>query len=401
MKLKTGCIFWLQVFGGPEPHFPRLERDIKCEVAVIGGGISGALIAYHLAREGIETALVDRRQIGHGSTAASTGLLLYEIDTPLTDLIRQIGRDRAVAAYRASVESVLAFEPLVAELGDPCGLVARPSLYLASEEKDLDQLRAECDARRSMQIDVRFLRREALRDVFNLSRPAALQSQTALEVDPFRLTLQLIRRSTEMGLQVFDDTEITGLSAEDNAVALHASTGMRITARKVVFATGYETVLKLPADLYSLTSTYAMASEPAPSLAPWLRRCLLWETARPYLYARTTEDSRVIIGGADEDIVDAHQRDSLLDKKAHYLRGKFSELFPTIPIETSCAWAGTFAQTKDGLPYIGTLPQFPHCYFALGYGGNGITFSLLAAQILTDLLLGKKSERAELFAFDR
>ena len=146
MKLKSGCIFWPQIYQGPEQQFPKLDRDIQCDVAIIGGGISGALVGYHLMREGIHTIMVDRRQVGHGSTSASTGLLQYEIDTPLIELIGKIGKDRAVAAYRASVESLLAFEPLVAELGDSCGLVARSSLYLASREKDVDPLRAECEA---------------------------------------------------------------------------------------------------------------------------------------------------------------------------------------------------------------------------------------------------------------
>jgi glycine/D-amino acid oxidase-like deaminating enzyme len=401
VKLKSGCIFWPQIYRGPEQHFPKLERDVKCDVAIIGGGISGALVAYHLTREGIHTVMVDRRHVGHGSTAASTGLLQYEIDMPLIELIEKIGKDRAVAAYRASVESLLAFEPLVAELGDPCGLVARPSLYLASEEKDVDRLRAECEARQAMGIDVEFLGPAALREAFKITRPAALRSDCAYEVDPFRLTMRLIRQASEMGLQVFNETEVTRLEPHCDGMTLHASTGFAVTASKVVFATGYETIQQLPADLCRLSSTYALASEPLGSFEGWPRRCLVWESARPYSYMRTTEDGRAIVGGADEEIADPQHRDQLLEKKTSDLCAKFSELFPSIPIKESCAWAGTFAQTKDGLPYIGTLPEFPHCYFALGYGGNGITFSLLAAEIVRDLFLGKQTERSTLFGFGR
>ena len=65
------------------------------------------------------------------------------------------------------------------------------------------------------------------------------------------------------------------------------------------------------------------------------------------------------------------------------------------------SWAGTFAQTRDGLPYIGSTPQFPRGYFALGYGGNGITFSLVAARMMRDLFLGKENRDAEVFRFGR
>ena len=111
--------------------------------------------------------------------------------------------------------------------------------------------------RQSMQIDVEFLNKESLRDAFNLSRPGALRSSRAFEVDPFRLTLKLIRRATEMGLEVFGETEITHLTRRAEGVTLDASSGGRVSARKVIFATGYETMQELPADLCRLSSTYA------------------------------------------------------------------------------------------------------------------------------------------------
>lgn len=64
--------------------YPTLKQDLVCGVAVIGGGITGALVAYHLIQAGVDTVLVDKRDIGHGSTSASTSLLQYEVDTPAT-----------------------------------------------------------------------------------------------------------------------------------------------------------------------------------------------------------------------------------------------------------------------------------------------------------------------------
>jgi len=72
-----------------------------------------------------------------------------------------------------------------------------------------------------------------------------------------------------------------------------------------------------------------------------------------------------------------------------------NSLFPRIDLEVSYTWAGTFGETKDGLAYIGQTPEFPHAYFALGYGGNGITtFSVIAAKIITDLHLGRPNPDA-------
>jgi glycine/D-amino acid oxidase-like deaminating enzyme len=70
-------------------------------------------------------------------------------------------------------------------------------------------------------------------------------------------------------------------------------------------------------------------------------------------------------------------------------------------LEVAYAWAGTFGETKDGLPYIGVHPRFPHVYFALCYGGNGITFSVIAAEILRDDFIRRTNRDARLFRFGR
>ena len=401
MNLRSGRTFWPQISAAPAPKFPELDRDLNCDVAIIGAGISGALMAYHLTRAGVDCAILDRREAGQGSTAASTGLLQYEIDTQLVDLIAKLGKDRAVAAYRASVESIHAFPPLVEDLGDSCGLTPRQSLYLASEASDVEPFRAECEARRSMGIDVSYLSGGELRSAFDFSRPAALWSSLEFDVDPYRLTLQLIRRSVSRGARVHTATEIARCEPVENGMILHCANGPRVRARKVVFATGYETMEFLPSDLCRLASTFALVSQHLSGFPGWPQRCLIWESARPYLYLRTTEDNRAIVGGEDVDIVDPKERDRLMPQKTQTLVERFSKLMPKIQIEPECAWAGTFAQTKDGLPYIGAIRNLPSAYFALGYGGNGITFSLLAAQIITDLFLNRPNPYSDLFGFDR
>jgi glycine/D-amino acid oxidase-like deaminating enzyme len=176
---------------------------------------------------------------------------------------------------------------------------------------------------------------------------------------------------------------------------------LKIKARKLVIACGYESGAYIPKKVETIRSTYAIVSEPFQSPPLWHRNALIWETASPYLYLRTTKDNRVLIGGKDDDFSDARMRDKALPGKARALEAAFSKLFPAIDFKTDFKWAGAFASTKDGLPYIGCLPGRPHTYFALGFGGNGITFSVLAAQIIRNLITGKKDEDAGLFGFDR
>jgi glycine/D-amino acid oxidase-like deaminating enzyme len=109
----------------------------------------------------------------------------------------------------------------------------------------------------------------------------------------------------------------------------------------------------------------------------------------------------VIIGGEDVGFRDAVWRDRLMPGKTRALEALLADLRRTDKMETEFAWAGTFGETRDGMPCIGPVPGAPRALAALGYGGNGIVFSVLASRILRDIILGEGHEDAELFTLDR
>jgi len=174
-----------------------------------------------------------------------------------------------------------------------------------------------------------------------------------------------------------------------------------VKCKFVVIAAGFEAGQFLPKEVMKLSSTYALVSNPVKESELWPERSLIWETKEPYFYMRTTVDNRMMIGGEDVEFQNPVKRDKLLRAKIKKLEKQFNKIYPNIPFEVDMAWCGTFSSTQDGLPYIGTWPGKERMFFALGYGGNGITFSMIAAQIISNQLLGKKDDRAEIFAFDR
>jgi glycine/D-amino acid oxidase-like deaminating enzyme len=116
---------------------------------------------------------------------------------------------------------------------------------------------------------------------------------------------------------------------------------------------------------------------------------------------RTTPDNRIIVGGRDEDFYSPEKRDELIAAKTKKLTHDFGKVFPHINFIPEFSWTGTFGSTKDGLPFIGPYKKLPNSYFALGFGGNGITFSLIAAEIIADMLTGRKTPVAKIFSFER
>jgi glycine/D-amino acid oxidase-like deaminating enzyme len=403
MDLVCGIPLWPTLDGLPAAY-PALHRDLHCDVAVIGGGITGALVAHRFAAEGISTVLLEAEEIGRGSTSATTALIQYEIDTHLTDLIPRIGREHAVRSYRLCLEAVAGIGRLARTLDAQarCAWRAAPSLYLASHRKDVPGLQAEYAARRAVGIDVDLLTERDLQQRFSFTRPAALRSALASELDAFKLTYLLLADGAERGLAVFDRTRVVRYDAVRGGVRLGTEQGDTVRARRVVFATGYETPEFLDRKIVRLHDTYALATAPVDRLEGWGDdRCLIWETARPYFYARTTGDGRVVMGGADRPFATAQQRRRLLLRQTRRVESQFRRLFPAIRFDVDWRWGGTFGDTEDGLPYIGTVRQFRNGYFALGYGGNGITFSWIAANLLLDRFLDRRNPDFGIFGFDR
>jgi glycine/D-amino acid oxidase-like deaminating enzyme len=276
----------------------------------------------------------------------------------------------------------------------------RPSFQVATRKSDFAGLKKEYETRRKLKLPVALLDRKELRQC-GIEGAGALWSTVAGEVDPYRLTHRLIRLGHKLGLRVFDRTAALRYETAKAHVTVITERKLRITCRGVFFASGYETRDILPKKIVKFKSTYAFISEPIADLKWWKDRALIWGTGDPYLYTRTTSDGRVLVGGEDDGVLTPRLRDRQIPEKVSLLVRRFGKLFPQARIEPAFGWAGVFGSTKDGLGYIGPHSSFPNAYFALGFGGNGITFSELASGILADLFTGRKNPDQKIFRFDR
>jgi glycine/D-amino acid oxidase-like deaminating enzyme len=400
MDLVSPQPFW-PLKNGLLSVYPSLKNNARCDVAVLGGGITGAFAAEALTAAGLDVVVLDKRDVGTGSTSASTALLQYELDTSLCYLTRKYGREDAQRVYRLCHDSIDSIERLVSKLNVECVFQRRKSVYLASSDSDASKLREEHRARKAAGIEVDYWDEGEVSARFSFSRPAALVSPQAAELDCHRLNHALLAQAVKSGARVFDRTSVTDYDAGAERLRLRTDRGCIVSAGHVVFATGYEAQEFLPKRVVRLKSTYALASEPLAEFPGWWKRCLIWETARPYLYLRTTNDCRALVGGEDDSFRNPTRRDNLVGKRSDRLASRFREMFPAIELEVAYRWAGTFGETKDGLAYIGQVPQMPRCYFVLGFGGNGITYSLIASEIVRDALIGRSNADARLFRFDR
>lgn len=402
MKLHTGQPFW-PISDGLPAVYPSLTSSTSCEFVVLGGGITGAILAHRLASAGREVVLIDRREVASGSTSATTALVQSELDIPAVQLARKLGEELTLEIQHTTTRMIADFLSLGLELR--VDAPQRPTLKLASSKRDLRGLHADFTFRERAGFDVQWISRDELENEFGMTRPGAILSTDSAQCDPYLFTHALLREAERMGARIFDRVPVRDVllgSDWGDDVIITTETGHAVRARSVIAATGYESTQWLPRRPASLRNTYAMISEPV-SLGEslWNQNCLIWETAHPYLYLRTTNDGRVIVGGEDDRFRSLIARDRRIEKKTDRLIAKVRELMPHLELETAYAWAGTFGETADALPRIGPVDGKPNLFVAACYGGNGITFSMLAAELLESRIKGEAHPLAHCVRCDR
>lgn len=401
MDLRSGKPFWA-VQDGLLSVYPPLAHDLSCDVVVAGAGITGALIAHALAESGLEVVMLDARDAASGSTAASTALLQYEIDTPMQELARIYDEATAVQAYAACLDAVEKLHDLTAQFSGDARVRKNGSLYYASHWWHRARLVDECALRRRHGFNVKLIESAHILQRFGLHASCALWSPDAGSVNPHRLTHVLLQRLQRRGVKIFDRSAITGWKPCARGVDVQTDRKCALRCRHLVIAAGFETQKFLRQRVAANRSSYALATEPVNGLPAGLLKAVVWETAHPYLYFRSTPDRRLIIGGEDDSIDIPLKRDAQVERKAKILLKRAQRMFPELDLETAFAWAGTFAETSDGLGYFGAHPEHgPRVQLAMAYGGNGITFSLIGSEIIRDAILRKTNANARLFGFTR
>ena len=394
-KLRTDGSLW-QLLRAPRVPYRALPRDQRTDVLIVGGGITGAMIAEMLTEAGLDVIVADRRAPTQGSTIASTALVQYEIDTPLIELKRKIGAADAVRAWRRSRLAVSSLHAFLRERG--LEAQARNALYLAGNRLGPRALRREAELRQSAGLETLFLERKTLRSRFGIRRGAALLGYDNLTINPRDVAARLLIRAAGSGARLFAPVDIVDIERTRRPWLRPAGTDRR-SARGIWCS--------LPGTSFpGSCRRRAITSRPPGRFATapqrrrlWPEECLIWEASTPYLYARTTPDGRVLCGGEDAAGSVADHGEAALARMIARLQRKLGKLFPALDTDAAFTWAASFGETATGLPTIGEIPGHRNCWVALGYGGNGITYSRIAAEIIRTALTGGTDPDADLYAF--
>lgn len=397
MELHSGSLYWDTTFE--REMFHTAERQEKYDVAIIGGGMSGALCSFVLSRENYSIVLIEQEHVGSGSTAANTGLLQFSNDIMLHELIEKIGEQQAVAFYRSCKKALQQLREVSERAPIDVQFHTRDSLYYASTEEDVERLKKEYETLRNNGFPVEFWRSEDIEAHFPFSQLAAIVTRGDAEVNPLRLCVGAIQYAYEKGMDIFEKTEVLKIN-DTNKGSIIQTTNGDFLARTVVVTTGYAPTPEIIIPQKDLKISYAVATEEIEDLSFWHNRMMIWETKHPYLYMRLTDDQRIVAGGLDQNTEQLPSAEEM-EKSFKKLQKELKELFPQQKITFAYEWAAVFGESKDELPVIGRHPDEPNVYYLIGLGGNGTIYSMLGAYLIRDEVVGKTNINESILEIER
>ena len=432
MVIKTTAAPLWTSLGTTPNQYPWLDRDLSCEVAVVGGGLAAAMCAYRFAEAGHDVALLSGSPIGGGSTASASGIMSVDGEDSLSALTDQIGADRAMMAAELLREAIDNVESLCASSGSDCGFRRADSLRYAEDAAGAEAVRKEYALRLHNGITSELMDGHTGAEWFTFPMTAGVYSKRAAAMaDPYRLVHAVTSLAASKGAKVFENTAVTSLSdeelftmdeygqAREGGLTLETSTHRRVTAGYVIIATGaaggtrIHGTARTEREFDEIRTTYMVATEPVEEFSGWRGPCVIRREGGERLYLTVTPDSRMLIGGLDSLLVDEKGRVAGLlnlgerhsDRRYEELEMQLRDMFPAIrDITPEYVYATRDARTKDSLPVIGHmpnssgLPAADRVAYALCGGDNGILYAEIAGRLLLGQYEGQDNKELGLFS---
>jgi glycine/D-amino acid oxidase-like deaminating enzyme/nitrite reductase/ring-hydroxylating ferredoxin subunit len=385
--------YWLD--SSSLSRYPKLEDDLKVDVVVVGGGITGLTAAYLLKRQKCRVAVIERDRIGGVDSSRTTAHVTCVTDLALTDLVNTFGREHAQAAWDAGLAGIDTIDGIIRDEDIDCEWTwvsgYKYAASAGSGAPDIARLRDEAALAAELGFDARYLPAVPF-----FGRPG-IEFPDQAKFHPRTYLATLARLIDGEGSHVFEHTACEEVAGDPLSVTAN---GHRVTAGYLVLAT--HTPLMGKTNLASATlfqtklylyTSYAVGGTLPHDAVP---EALFWGTNDPYDYLRVDrrgDHDYAIFGGND------HKTGQTDGTEACFraLEDKARTLLPGFTV--THRWSGQVVETNDGLPFIGETST--RQFAATGYSGNGMTFGTLAGMMACDRALSRQNPWAELFDVGR
>ena len=383
---------------------PPLEGEMRTDVAIVGGGLTGLSTALALRRAGVRVAVLEREFCGFGASGRNAGHLTPTIGKDLPTLLMMYGKERACRIVRFADHCVHRSEQLLHELDVDCDYTPSGNIMAVVHPKQEKRLRRAATVAEQVGARVRFVEPGEMRA--RGIPPAFLCG--ALEgsggtLHPGKLVLGLRRAALAAGVVVFEQTPV--LRVQEGATPTVRTARGAVRADRVVLATNAWTgeidrPVRKVAPLYvTLCETARLSDAQIAAIGGWPGREGIY-TAHEVLESYRLTADRTIIGNSKHPRYYWGARpgsrggpDAVTQAM---VEGAFRDRFPPLrdlPIHRF--WGGWIAMTMNFLPSIGPLDRGGRLLHAIGYNGHGVAQATATGDLLADLITGRENEWTE------
>ena len=371
----------------------RLNRDLRADVCVVGGGIAGLTTAYHLLMEGKTVVLLEDGTIGSGETGRTSAHLSNALDDRYFALERLHGEAGARLAAESHAFAIDDIERIARENAIVCGFRRVPGYLFKDQPEASRQLEKEFDAGRRAGLEISWTDRAPFTN-FDTGRCLLFPNQA--EFHPMKYLAGLTLAVNKWGGQIFTDTHVVSVEGGTPARVTTAD-GRVVTAGAVVVATNTPINDRFAVHTKQAAyRSYVLGILTGKNVVP---HALYWDTGDPYHYIRVAENPNdadteiLLIGGEDEKTGQTSDGEGPFEKLERWTRERFPGMGAV-----QFRWSGQILEPVDGIAFIGKDPGGEeNVFIATGDSGNGLTHGTLGARLNADLILGNENPWAALY----
>ncbi|MDB4991979.1 MAG: FAD-dependent oxidoreductase [Parcubacteria group bacterium] len=373
------------------PSYPKLTKNLSADVVIAGGGITGLLNAYMLAKAGIKVVLLEKDRLLNGATGSTTAFITSSIDTDTPDLIDMFGKAEAKKILESHEDAINLIEKIIKQEKIDCEYMRCSNFAYANDRKEYKALEEEQAALKSIDMGAALSKSAE----FGFGHAGVLTTKKQAKYHPLKFLTALLPKLEAMGVEIYEKTEVTDIDGEDT-VAVTAN-GHTVTGEWSITATYHP--FNNPKEVFLKKGMYVSHMIELEVPKGKYVEGTYEDQENPYHYFRVDAGKgakgkdRIIMGGED------HRKEVPVHKKSfkaleEYAEELFGKAYPVIR-----SWTGYVEEPSDGLALIGEYD--PHRILATAFSGTGMTYAAISAQISHDLILGKKNPYIEIYRPDR
>lgn len=380
---------WLHDYELKE--FPPLEDDLKVDVLVIGGGITGIISTYLLRDEGVKVALIEQKRLMHGTTGYTTGKLTIQHDIIYQELLKKHGLEKTRLYLDSHLEAFQFIKNTINELNIACDYEERTSFIYTQSPKEIPKLIKEVEA--YQQLNIPYLENPPLNLPFAVEGVLGVTNQAHFHVVKY---LQAIVKELENqgDIYIYENTKVLHVKEEDDICVTFLENGRKVRSRYVILASHYP--------VNDTLNSYFMKLKPmmAYVVAAYYDKDFTdgdyINIEKPTRSIRTHpyQDKRILILAGE-----GHQCGHTSNDKKHYQNlSDFGRMYFNMDTPLFM-WSTQDYETFDKLPYIGAINKNnPRILLTTGFKKWGMLTSTLSAMLCRDIILNKKNAYHDLYS---